>query len=141
LAKLPDFELLAHRIVFSASMVSKESLSSHRSFGYSYPFEAPLKVILYKVLFYVLAGYVFGVALGFLLRVLRVIGACCFWLRFWVFDRVLRITVVLVVIFGCIFLGLMLFFWSFFPLSVPIFCAEHRHKRISTAIGARAGTF
>jgi len=31
----------------------------------------------------------------------------------------------------------MLFFRSFFPLSVPIFCAEHRHKRISTAIGAR----
>jgi hypothetical protein len=29
-------------------------------------------------------------------------------------------------------------FWSFFPLYVPIFCAEPRHKRISTAIGARA---
>jgi hypothetical protein len=39
------------------------------------------RVILYKVLLYVLPGYVFGAALGFLLRVLRVIGAGCFWLR------------------------------------------------------------
>ncbi|PAM95186.1 hypothetical protein B4N84_07885 [Flavobacterium sp. IR1] len=31
-----------------------------------------------------------------------------------------------------------LFFRSFFPLYALIFCAEHRHKRISTAIGARA---
>ncbi|TDO82744.1 hypothetical protein EV143_1021 [Flavobacterium chryseum] len=31
-----------------------------------------------------------------------------------------------------------LFFRSFFPLYVPIFCAEPRHERISTAIGARA---
>ncbi|WP_123907088.1 hypothetical protein [Flavobacterium johnsoniae] len=38
-------------------------------------------VIPYKVLFYVLHRYVFGAALGFLLRVLRVIGAGCFWLR------------------------------------------------------------
>jgi len=29
-------------------------------------------------------------------------------------------------------------FWELFPLFVAIFCAEHRHKRISTAIGARA---
>ncbi|OXA76557.1 hypothetical protein B0A65_18785 [Flavobacterium frigidimaris] len=89
--------------------------------------------MLYKVLLYVLPGYVFGAALGFLIRVLRVIGAGCFWLRFLGFDRVLGITVVLVVIFGCIFLGLIFFFWSFFPLSVAIFCAEPRHKRISTA--------
>jgi transposase-like protein len=30
-----------------------------------------------------------------------------------------------------------LFFRSFFPLYVPIFCAEPRQKRISTAIGAK----
>jgi hypothetical protein len=30
---------------------------------------------------------------------------------------------------------------SYFPLSIPIFCAEPRHKRISPAIGARAGGF
>ena len=58
-------------------------------------------VILYKVLFYVLAGYVFGAALGFLLRVLRVIGAGAFGCGFWVFVLVLGITVVLVVIFCC----------------------------------------
>jgi len=29
------------------------------------------------------------------------------------------------------------FFRSFFPLSAAIFCAEPRHKRISTAIGAK----
>ena len=37
--------------------------------------------MIYKALFYVLHRYVFGAALGFLLRVLRVIGAGCFWLR------------------------------------------------------------
>jgi hypothetical protein len=70
-------------------------------------------------------------------RVLRVIGAGCFWLRvlglcfgFGNYGGACRI-------FGCIFFGLILFFWSFFPLSVPIFCAEPRHKRISSAIGAR----
>jgi hypothetical protein len=62
----------------------------------------PLRwVILYKVLLYVLHRYVFGAALGFLIRVLRVIGAGCFWLRVLGFDLVLGITVVLVGIFGC----------------------------------------
>ena len=57
--------------------------------------------ILYKVLFLCPSPYVFGAALGFLIRVLRVIGAGCFWLGFWGFDLVLGITVILVVIFGC----------------------------------------
>ena len=35
--------------------------------------------------------------------------------------------------FELLWLLKMLFFRSFFPLSAPIFCAEPRHKRISTA--------
>jgi hypothetical protein len=37
-----------------------------------------------------------------------------------------------------LFLIMILFFWSFFPLCAAIFCAGPRHRRISAAIGARA---
>jgi hypothetical protein len=104
LASCPISNSLFTGLSFSGSMVSWVSFSaSSRSFGYPLSVSNPFRwVILYKVLFYVLPGYVFGAALGFLLRVLRVIGAGCFWLRFWGFDLVLGIMVVLVVIFGCI---------------------------------------
>lgn len=34
-----------------------------------------------------------------------------------------------------------IYFQELFQLSVPIFCGEHRHKRITTAIWARAAHF
>jgi len=37
--------------------------------------------------------------------------------------------------FGCIFFGLILFFWSFFPLSVPSFVPNHGTKGFSLLSG------
>ena len=75
IAKLPNFEFLLYRIIlFGFNGFKGIILSLIALLGIHIGFRPLRRVILYKVFFYVLAGYVFGAALGFLLRVLRVIG-------------------------------------------------------------------
>ncbi|WP_343591127.1 hypothetical protein [Flavobacterium sp.] len=38
---------------------------------------------------------------------------------------------------GFVLFSKFIFFWSFFPLSAAIFCAERRRRRIFTAVGAK----
>jgi hypothetical protein len=82
LPKLPDFQFPARGIIlFGLSGFKVVALSLIAILGIPIRLRPLWRVILYKVLFYVLPPYVFGAALRFLIRVLRVIGAGCFWLR------------------------------------------------------------
>ena len=82
-SQLADFEFPVHWII-QVRLYDFKAVVLHLTavLGINIRFKPLRWVILYKVLLDVLPGYVFGAALGFLIRVLRVIGAGCLWLRF-----------------------------------------------------------